>query len=419
MAFNELRQQLIARLDEADRGDRGWFLITRLHLSSARLRDVAKYLYDLSGRQAISLEARNYADLAGLVGVVGREDPGITLRRHHLLAMETPLNLLHRTDGRSWGEIALTPLGVSLATEADSNAVMETALQEIIFCRQPYYTASREQEYGDFEVRPYRVTVEVLRRVDGWIDRDEYDLFVSRIRIADEAEWAVQAIREFRQVNPQQRVELLREVKVRVPGDKRYQNWRDMALHTFSLFSLGLSAIRTNQLLRLTETLTTPVAVPVEARAPRIQRAITLRIPEPPANPGLLTPPTARDLNGGSEAELLVAKLLETAGWSIVFYTNRRGFGFDLWARKDDLVMVVEVKSSLDRMGTITLTPTEHAAAQQYGANFYIGVVENLAGAPNVRFVQNPSQLVFQEQQSTEYVLRRETWEHRAAELER
>lgn len=300
MPFTNLRDTVIERLDEGDRGDRGWFLITRVHLSSARLREVAKYLYDLRGRRAIELGAQNYRDLAALTGVT-TGDPGITLRRHHLLAMEMPLNLLHRTDERSWQEISLTPLGIELATADDSNAVIETALGEIVFCRQPYYTETRQEEYEDFEVRPYRATIEVLRESDGWTDRDEYDLFISRVRNNDEIAWAVEGIREFRELTQRQREQLLREVEIRVPGPKRYQNWRDMGLHTFSLFSLGLSAIRTEHILRLTRTVVTPRPAVVQPRVPLRQRRampVALRLPVPPANPALATPPVVRDPNG-------------------------------------------------------------------------------------------------------------------------
>jgi hypothetical protein len=109
MPFPNLRRRIVRRLDEGDRGDRGWFLITRVHLSTARLRAVAEYLHDLGAADSVALGARHYAELALLCGVAGN-DPGITLRRHHLLAMETPLNLLRRTDGNSWREVSLTQL---------------------------------------------------------------------------------------------------------------------------------------------------------------------------------------------------------------------------------------------------------------------------------------------------------------------
>ncbi|HWR35399.1 MAG TPA: DUF3883 domain-containing protein [Clostridia bacterium] len=382
---------------------------------------MAKYLYNLGSQGPIRLGARNYRDLAALVGVTGA-DPGVTLRRHHLLAMEMPLNLLVRTDGRSWDEINLTPLGVDLATANDSNAIMERALGEIVFCRGPYYTATRQQEYQDFEIRPYRATLQVLQRTHGWIDRDEYDLFLSRIRNDEEIAWAVDGILEFRNVNDAQRQQLLHEVQVRVPGEKSYQNWRDMGLHTFSLFSLGISAIRAEQILRLTRTAVEPVTrVPRPAavvRPVRAQRGIALRVPQPPANAALNAPPLPRDPNGGAEGELLVAKLLEAAGWRVVFYTNRRGFGFDLWAKNGEAVMLVEVKSSLARLGSISLTRVEHAAAQQYGNNFYLAAVENLAGTPTVQFIQNPAGLTIQEQHTTEYNIRRDVWERAANALE-
>jgi hypothetical protein len=413
--FRNLRRRIVRRLDEGDRGDRGWFLITRVHLSTARLKAVAEYLHDLGAADSVALGARHYAELALLCGVAGH-DPGITLRRHHLLAMETPLNLLRRTDGNSWREVSLTQLGVALALEEDSNRVLEEALSRIVFCREPYYTETREQEYQDFDVRPYRAAIRVLQACEGWIDRDEYDLFLSRIRQRAETNWAIQGIREFRTLRDDEKLALLDEVRIRVPGAKRYSNWRDMGLHTFSLFSLGLSAARTEQVLRLTRTL---VAERAELAPPgrivaRPRRELVLQIPQPPENQDLTVPPSGREVNAGTEGELLVAKLLKSDGWRVVFYTNRRGFGFDLWAKKNESVMVIEVKSSFARMGAITLTRLEFEAAAQYRENYYIAVVEDLNLLPTVRFIQNPRMLAFNEQMNREYLLRREVW-HPAA----
>jgi Holliday junction resolvase-like predicted endonuclease len=336
--------------------------------------------------------------------------------------MEMPLHLLRRIDGHSWQEVALTPLGIELATANDVNAVLDRALSEIVFCRQPYYTESREQEYEEFDVRPYRVTAQVLDGCGGWIDRDEYDLFLSRIRREREMAAAVRGIREFRTISQNQRDELLQEVRVRVPGAKRYQNWRDMSLHTFSLFSLGISVIRIGQVLRLTGSLDEEQRAErphrAEGPAARPGRELALRIPTPPPNPGLMVPPAARDPNAGSEGELLVAKLLEGTGWTVVFYTNRRGFGFDLWARRRESVIVVEVKSAFGRLGPITLTRLEHAAAAQHTDNFYLAVVENVNANPRVRFIQNPARLPVQERETREYVLRRDIWEAAITELD-
>jgi hypothetical protein len=413
MSFPDLRREVVGRLEEANRGDRGWFLITRVHLSAACLKSIAAYLYDIAAADSVVLERAHYRQLAILAGVAGN-NPGVTLRRHLLLAMETPLNLLRRTDGRSWRAVSLSPLGIALATENDANVVLERTLSRIVFCRQPYYTQSRELEYQDFDVRPYETSIRVMRNCDGWVDRDEFDLFLSRIRSRREVRWAVEGIREFRQITAPQRAALLSEVRTRMHSAKRYQNWRDMGLHTFSLFSLGVTAIRTDQILRLTSNLVARPPIQ-QRRPPRAARPgprlATLRIPTPPPNEALSVPPSAREINAGTDAELLVAKLLEADGWRVVFYTNKRGFGFDLWAQKQQAVMLVEVKSSLGNMGPISITRLEYEAAGHHGANFYLAIVDRMDGVPQVRFVQDPRRLAIEEQHASVYILRREVWE--------
>ena len=150
----------------------------------------------------------------------------------------------------------------------------------------------------------------------------------------------------------------------------------------------------------------------------RPRRELVLQIPQPPENQDLTVPPSGREVNAGTEGELLVAKLLKSDGWRVVFYTNRRGFGFDLWAKKNESVMVIEVKSSFARMGAITLTRLEFEAAARYRENYYIAVVEDLNLLPTVRFIQNPRMLAFNEQMNREYLLRREVWQPAALRRE-
>ncbi|MBI4483102.1 MAG: DUF3883 domain-containing protein [Acidobacteria bacterium] len=414
MSFRKLRRRVINRLDEGDRGDRAWFLITRVHLNAGRLRDIATYLYDLGVDAGRDLEAHDYEALAKLAGVTG-PDPGMTLRRHHFLAMETPLNLVRRVDGRSWRKIRLTHMGAKLATTENSAALLEAVLDQVVFCREPWYTPTRVNEYRHFEVRPYTLIRQVMADSDGWVDRDEYDLFISRIRRETEAAWAIKGIREFRGLNGYERSELLEEVRRRIPGAKAYQNWRDMGLHTFSLFSIGTSTVRVDQRLLLTATLVERGRVPKPERAQQRRvagaRATALRIPEPPRNPGLATPPVAPTVNPGTEGELLVAKLLQAAGWSVVFYTNRRGFGFDIWARRGKSTMLVEVKSSFHGLGPITLTRLEHEAAKEYGQNYILAIVENVSEVPTVRFIQDPVRtLKIQKRTTREYHIARDAW---------
>ena len=201
------------------------------------------------------MTSSDYHALGRLVGVHG-VDPGVTLRRHHLLAMETPLQLLQRVDGRSWDRIALTSSGVSLATSPNPTEVLDIALNNIIFCTTPYYTTDRVSKFRDFAVRPYQVALQVLDACQGWIDREEYDLFLSRIRNTGEVDWAVHCIRDFRTIPHDEKQQLLNQVRVRVPGGrKRYQNWRDMGLHTFSFLSLGKNIVRANQRIVFSEPL--------------------------------------------------------------------------------------------------------------------------------------------------------------------
>ena len=414
MPLREVLRRVIARLEEGDRGDRGWFLITRVHLSPARLRDIVTYLYDVGANEGRELQAQDYNALAAAVGVAG-DDPGVTLRRHFFLAMERPLSLLKRVDEAHWSKIRLTETGIDLATSPNTSAVLEKALSAIVFCREPWYTETRVDEYRDFQVHPYAAALEVMAGCDGWVDRDEYDLFLSRVRRNREAGWAIEGILEFRTLGEHERIEVLDEVRRRVPGAKAYQNWRDMGLHTFSLFSLGISAMRIEQRLLLTEGVVEPRAAvarrPAAIEGARRERAVVLRIPTPDAHEGLENPPASAAMNAGSDGELLIGKLLQAAGWRVVFYTNRRGFGFDIWAARADAAIVVEVKSSFGDLGAITLTRLEHDAAQHFGQNYILATVENLQEAPVVRFIQDPIRVLRIEQRDTrEYTIAREVW---------
>jgi hypothetical protein len=267
---------------------------------------------------------------------------------------------------------------------------------------------ARVNEYRDFNLEVYNAAIRVLGACDGFIDRDEFDYFLSRIRSEDEAPWAVDGIRAFRELNEADRRSLRGEVFGRIPGAKRYQNWRDVALHTFSLFSLGTSLVRDGQRLLLTDAW---VGERSEARAGRARD--TLRIPEVEPDASLQTPPAAPAINAGTDGESFVAKVLRSQGWEVVFYTNRRGYGFDLWARRGESAIVVEVKSSLASLGAVELTANEWAAAQQYGRHFFLALVEGLdgGGAPSLRMVQDPVVGCAVEQRTTtSYTIARTEW---------
>ena len=346
MSLEKVRRRLVVRLEEANRGDRGWFVITRVHVAVSWLKGIAEYLENRGGGDVIRLSEHDYQRLATIIET-DSEDPGVQLRRHHLLVMDKPLQLLQRVDGSRWDRIVLTERGRDLAYTEDPATVLEQSLSEIRFAVEPWTPPNRVGQYSDFNVRVYEVTKQVLRRCDGYIDRNEFDFFVSRIRRSGEVRRAAAAITDYRALEPEEQDSLHTEVRDRIPGGKAYSNWRDVGLHTFSLFSLGTGMVREGTRLLLTAewvgTQAVPAAGPVAPAAPEAP-APQLRIPEPPEVEELLTPPAARASNDGTDAESFVAKVLRSQGWEVAFYTSRRGYGFDLWARRNDRAMVVEVK---------------------------------------------------------------------------
>lgn len=420
MTFESLRTALRRRLDESPRGDHGWWITTRLHLNAGWLRAFTSYLHDSGFEHPRNVTDGDFSALGRLAGVRSA-DPGVTLRRHQLLAMETPLRLIERTDGRSWSRIRLTDEGRALATTEDVGGVLEDVLSVIQFCEEPWFTPQRVAEYSDFSIRPYRATLDVMAQVDGWVDRDEHDLFVSRLRAEAEIPAAIAAIAEFRQLAASERASLLEEVPRRIAGGKSYQNWRDMALHTFSLFSLGTSALRLDRRLTL---LSQPAdldrraqAPPPRRRAARTRRSQPLlEVPEAP--PELAAPPVAPAANVGTDGEILVGKILEADGWTVVYYSSRRGFGFDIWAHRGEQAMLVEVKSSLQRASTLTLTRLEFEAAERYHANYVLAIAEQVGSeSPTVCFVVDPATvLTVTEASSPEYRVGRASWEQHATE---
>ena len=137
-----------------------------------------------------------------------------------------------------------------------------------------------------------------------------------------------------------------------------------------------------------------------------------LRMPEPPEVEVLLTPPAAPARNDGADAESFVAKVLRSQGWEVAFYTNRRGYGFDLWARRESRAMVVEVKSSLGALGAVSLTPTENLAAQEHGDSYVLALVEHMdSDSPCLHMIQNPAAtLEMEEHMLASYVISRAEW---------
>ena len=414
MSLASVRRTLVRRLNEDDRGDRAWWVLTRVHVSPDWLKGIAEYLEHLAGDSVFTLSSLDYRRLATIIES-RTADPGVQLRRHHLLVMDKPLQLVERVNGNRWDQIKLTDRGRELAYADDIGRVLEGSLADIRFAKSPWSPPARVREYSSFDVPVYSATKRVLRRTGGHIDRNEFDFFVSRVRNLGEVDWAVGAIAAYRELDASDQEQLHDEVKDRIPGDKAYSNWRDMGLHTFSLFSLGTSMVRSGQQLLLTGRW-------VRAETRRGRRAAsgqvarrpqaTLRIPEPPEADDLLAPPSAPASNDGTDAESFVAKVLRSQGWQVAFYTNRRGYGFDLWARKDDRPMLVEVKSSVGRHGAVTLTRSEYLAAKEHGASFVLAVVEDMAtDSPRLTMVQDPANAAKVSERSTvAYRIKREHW---------
>lgn len=411
MTFTEIRASLTNRVASDGRGDRGWWLVTRVHLTHRRLVTMAQYIHTIAGSAPVTLQNNDFLRLGAALGIQG-SNPGITIRRHYMLAMVSPLRLIARLVPNRWHRVQLTDLGRELATKPDPHAVLEVALRDIVWAKDPWFTPTRQAQYPDFDIRPYETLLSVLPQVDGYLTRDEYDLFVSRIRHAGEAPSAIESCRAFRSFRSGQQDALLRiasDSTLKAAGKKAVQNWRDQALHTFSLFALGQQLVRQDDTLRLTDTLVTPHS----RQSSRPSTSAVLKIPTPSLSAALERPPLPPLSNPGNWGEEYIAKLLTSQGWRVTFYTNQRGLGFDLWATSDSSNMVIEVKSSLGRLGAIVLTPLEYQAAQHYGANYVIAVVENVATLPTVAFVVDPVRSVpnIRRVHTDNYSISRADWE--------
>lgn len=415
MSFESLKEKVITRLDDADRGDRGWFIITRVHVSTNWIKGIVDYIFSKGQTENVSLNLQDYSQLARVVGI-GSQNPGVQLRRHHLLVLEKPLQLIQRLRERSWQHgIRLTKMGVELANSNDPAIILEETLREVVFAEEPWSPPDRVAQYSDFKVQVYEATIEVVDSCDGYIDRDEFDLFLARVRDSEEVDSAIDNIMFFRELNQTQKVELLEEVRARIPSSKPYQNWRDMDLHTFSLFGLGTSLVRDGKMLLSADTWADEHLDQTDRRISAVPDTTQpeLRVPEPPGNE-LLVPPASPAANDGTDGESFVAKIFRSKGWNVSFYTNKRGYGFDLWAHRGESALVIEVKSSLGQMGTVTMTSHEYLAAQEYGDNFILAIVEDLGtDTPSLALIQNPlEKLDFQASESVVYRISRADWSY-------
>ena len=408
MSFKNARNLLIDRLEQGDRGDRGWFVITRVHVDLSWLKEIATFLENRGKGSPIQLTVHDYRKLGAIIESDSK-NPSVQLRRHHLLVMDKPLQLIRRNKAPSWSSLELTERGRELAHSSDPAEVLEQSLHEMRFAVEPWSPVKRVKQYTDFDIHVYSATLNTLEKCHGYIDRDEFDFFLSRVRHASEISWAIDCILEYRGLTSKDQEKLHAEVKGRIPGQKTYQNWRDTALHTFSLFALGTSMIREGRkLLQTGHWVGTHSSMPAPSKA----GLAPLRIPTPVEAPELLAPPISPASNVGAAAESFVAKVLRSQGWTVAFYSNRRGYGFDLWARQGDLAMVVEVKSSLGKLGGISLTVNEYRAAIEHGENFVLALVENIGSdAPTLLMIQDPiAKLTIENQQSTTYVVSAAEW---------
>lgn len=410
MSLATVRRTLVDRLEEGDRGDRGWFVITRVHVAASWLKAISEYLENRGGGEVITLSGHDYRRLATIIET-DAANPGVQLRRHHLLVMDKPLQLLRRVIGNRWNRIQLTDRGRDLAYTDDPSGVLESSLSDIRFAVEPWSPPSRVAQYDQFDVRVYEATSQVLEGCGGYLHRNEFDFFVSRIRTLDEVDWAVAAIGEYRQLSDDEQGTLHTEVSARVPNAKAYSNWRDVGLHTFSLFSLGTSMVREERRLLLTSDWVEEHTQPI---TPEADVAPRLRMPVlPDVGEEQLTPPAAPAGNDGSDAESFVAKVLRAQGWTVAFYTHRRGYGFDLWARRENRAMMIEVKSSLGNLGAVSLTANEYNAATEHSDSYVLALVDQLnSDSPRLRMIQNPvAKLEIEERTATSYVIARAEWQ--------
>ena len=73
MGLDEVNKRVVEPLEQGDRGDGGWFVITRVHLTAARLKDIAAYLHDVGAETGRTLSNADYNALAEAVGVTGAD----------------------------------------------------------------------------------------------------------------------------------------------------------------------------------------------------------------------------------------------------------------------------------------------------------------------------------------------------------
>lgn len=408
MNYTEIQSWLRTRLGD-NRGDRGWFVITRVHTDAEWIYQMTSYLRHLESDGGLITMTDGAYQKLGEIGDLNSEDPGVQLRRHHLLVMNKPLQLIQKVNGRFWNELRLTDLGKDLALSNDPKSVLEDCLKNIRFAVPPSCPDDRAEQYSEFNIGVYNAINQVMENCEGYIDRDEYDLFVSRIRSEAEITECIELVNSYRQLSEPEQTELISVIKNTFSKDetKAYQNWRDMALHTFSLFSLGKTMVRDDQTLRLVDNwrhISENISIVSDSAEETPSVESDLKLPKPDTS-DFREPPTTPEENNGAAAESFVASVYRSEGWDVHFYTNKRGYGFDLWASKDDSAVYIEVKSSVDVVNSVTLTETEYKAAQKYRSQYMLVLVDN-SGKSNqkLRILEDPyGSLEFTERTTMSY----------------
>ena len=409
----DLQQWLRTQYQRLPNHNYGWWLTTREHQDVTTLVTTVQFLYGRFGGQPVTLSNADYTDLQR---ALGRPIPSAgaksVLNRHLLLNMWRPLRLLERAQPAYINPFQLSDQGQELAQAPEPRRILENILQGIRFVHPDWTRPTVAASYRGITVQPYQVLSDILENINGYLTREEYRLFISRMKSSNRNTIgeATQLIQTFRELSSDERNRLLKLEPTIFPSNKTYHNWVDMDLHTFSLFALGTRFRRNETILVLAGTsVDTTVAnafvlpegssrmeagVPTHLRRPR-RRQLTLRIPAP--DPSLDLPPAPTiEANSGQEAEGLIKRILEGNGFEVRDFSRFRGYGFDLWARhkQSHNVYYCEVKSSTGTLSNIEFTRLEIEAAHKYLDRYLVFCVEQFdysQSTGDVWTIQNPS----------------------------
>ena len=399
----DLHQWLTGLYEGLPNHNYGWWLTTRDHQDVATLVTAAQFVYGRFGEQNGSLEAADYNDLQRALGKsVPAQGARVVLNRHLLLNMWRPLRLLERVQSRRINPFRLTAQGLELAQSTEPRRVLESVLRNVRFVHKDWTRPQVMESYVGISVHPYQVLSAVLEGTDGYLDRHEYRMFVSRMRRDDQDSigQAIELIKDFRS-STQEACEGLIALEASIfPSTKSHQNYVDMDLHTFSLFSMGTQFRRNDKALILAgtavdATVTNAFVLPLGSSTVEISIPTGLRRSQrrqvelkPPAPDTLLDVPPAPSIeaNTGQEAEGFVRRLLEANGFDVRDFSRLRGYGFDLWARhlETGSVYYCEVKSSTGTLGSVEFTRLEVDAAKKYGERYVVFCVENFDSSRSV-----------------------------------